>query len=129
MIVPVLTQLRPDHTDDLVFFFRVCDWPFDPEQPFNPNNTILALHKGQIVGFVTAWIDNQPYAYVDVLIVHPDFRGQGIGYYLAHAIREIVLRRGANAIRFNVTNPELVATLERCSCTRVDATVMEWKRK
>mgnify|MGYP001592757592 CR=1 FL=1 len=128
MLVPTLTQYRPDMLDDLTFLFKVCGWEFDPAQPPDSNNSIVALYKGQLVGFVTYWLDSQPYAFVDSLLVHPDFRSKGIGYYLAHAVKEIVLKHGASAIRFVVTNPELAATLDRVGCTRrEDAVVMEWK--
>ena len=128
MIVPVLTQLRPDHGPDLEFFFKVCGYPYDPEQPFNPDNTLLAFYQGQLVGFVTCWTDGQPYAFVDGLLVHPDFRRTGVGYHLAHAIKGVVMQRGAFAIKCIVTNPELVAILERVGFQR-NGVAMEWKNK
>jgi len=128
MIVPVLSQPRPDMAKDLDFFFKVSGWNYDPEQPFNPDLSLVAFYQGQIVGFITAWVDNQPYAFVDNFVIHPDFQRKGIGYHLAVAIREIVLRRGARAIRIACTNPELTAILERVGFTqRRDAVLMEWK--
>ena len=130
MITPVLTQLRPDHQDDLAFLFKVCGSEFDPTQPFNPDTSLIAIHEGQIVGFITAWIDDQPYAWVDVFLVHPDFRRGVVGFHLASAMRAIILEKGARAIRCASENGELTAMLKRIGFTeRRDAVLLEWRHK
>ena len=130
MSSPTLAQLRPDMLDDLEFLFKVCECPFDPAQPFNPDTSLVAFYEGQLVGFLTSWIDEQPYAWIDCFLVHPDFRGKAsIALLLGSAMRELVLKRGSNAIRAVSSNPRLTAVLEYYGFTRrSDAVLLEWKQ-
>lgn len=99
MIVPELTGLRPDHLEDLWFLFKLCNQEHDDGIMYNPDTSLIAFHHGQMVGFITAWVDDQPYAFIDNLLVHPDFRHKGIGFWLCTAMRDILFKRGVRAIR------------------------------
>ena len=108
MIVPELTELRPDHLQDLWFLFKLCDQEHDDGAMYNPETSLVAFHNGQMVGFVTAWIDSQPYAFIDNLLVHPDFRHKGIGFWLCVAMKDILFKRGVRLIRAIVTDGDVV---------------------
>ncbi len=58
------------------------------------NLTILALHQSQIVGFAS-FKNNQ---FLDMLYVHPDYSGQGVGGYLLEAIEKLSAHRGVKKI-------------------------------
>jgi ribosomal protein S18 acetylase RimI-like enzyme len=107
MIVPSFTQFEPHHQKDLNFLFQICAQEWDMDAMYNPETTLLAWHKGQLVGFLTAWYDDQPYAFMDNLIVHPDFRNKGIGFWLVITMKDILFAKGVRAIRAIVSDEYL----------------------
>lgn len=58
------------------------------------NLTILALQQAKIIGFAS-FKNNQ---FLDMLYVHPDFSGQGVGGYLLEAIEKLGAHRGVKKI-------------------------------
>lgn len=112
MIVPVLTQPRADLENELDFFFKLCGLECSAAS-FNYDMSIIALYKGEIVGFVTSWHDDQPGAFIDLLTVHPDYRNRGVGYYLAAAMRASLTQKGVTRIYCILDNYELQPLLER----------------
>lgn len=126
MIVPVLTSPRPDMENDLDFFFQLCGLDCKAAS-FNYDMSIVALHKGQLVGFVTSWWDNQPGAFIDLLQVHPDFRSRGIGYYLSVAMQAVLINKGVTRIYVSLDNHDLVPAFEQHGFKeRKGFFLMEW---
>lgn len=126
MIVPVLTQPRVDMEEDLDFFFQLCGLDCTAAS-FNYDMSIVALHKGQLVGFVTSWHDDQPGAFIDLLLVHPDFRSKGIGYYLCMAMQACLVQKGVTRIYVAIDNLDLIPAFERHGFKeRKGFFLMEW---
>jgi|GEM_PF-947613 len=84
--------IRPATIDDATAIAKIIHMAFDEEvdqdrviNQIMISNTIIdvAVCEGQVVGFVenfvTRSIDNQLRLELDLLAVHPDFHGQGVG--------------------------------------------------
>lgn len=126
MIVPVLTQPRADLEEDLDFFFKLCGLKCSAAS-FNYEMSIVALHNGEIVGFVAGWYDNQPGGFIDLLTVHPDYVGRGVGYYIAAAMQTILIKRGCTHIYAALDNTKLAPMLEKHGWKeRKGFFLMEW---
>lgn len=115
MIVPTMSPLRADLYPSLGDFFRACGEGHMADWEWNPANTLLALHEDRVVGFVSAWVDGQPYAWIDPLLVHPDHRNQGIGVWLGWTMEAILQKRGVSVIRVLARDDgDLIPQLKRC---------------
>ena len=99
MIRPIISQLRPEHLGGLSKLLIACDMAYASDWTWNPDATLVAVHDDTVVGFVAFWHDGQPYAWVDTLCVHPDYRYQGVGPHLCWAVEGILRQRGVKAIR------------------------------
>ena len=112
--------------EDLDFFFKLCGLGCAAAS-FNYDMSLVALHKGELVGFVTAWWDNQPGAFIDLLTVHPDYRNRGIGYYLCTAMQAVLIKKGVTRIYVALDNPSLVPAFEKHGFKeRKGFFLMEW---
>src|SRR3990167_8575719 len=115
MIVPVMSPIRPDLLPSLSQFFKDCGDEYMADWDWNPKNTLLALHNDRVVGFVSSWVDGQPFAWMDPLLVHPEYRGQGIGVWLGWTMEAILQKRGVSVIRVIAREDgDLIPQLKRC---------------
>lgn len=114
MIVPTMSPIRWDLLPGLDTLFEACGEGYMVGRIWNPGNSLIALHEGCVVGFVSAWHDNQPYAWIDPLLVHPEHRGKGIGVWLGWTMEAILQKRGVNVIRVLVREDgDLIPQLKR----------------
>ena len=126
MIVPTLSQPRADMEEDLDFLFKLCGLQCSAAS-FNYDNSLVAFHKGQLVGFVTSWWDHQPGAFIDLILVHPDYRSRGIGYYLATAMQAVLVNKGVTRIYVALDNEKLIPAFEKHGFQhRKGYFLMEW---
>lgn len=109
MIKPKVRRIHDEDYEQLWMLFRACpDWEYMSGWKFDSETTLVALHGGQVVGFLTAWHGNQPYAWVDCLVVRPDLRKHGIGAWLCFYMEKLLRTRGVKAIRAAVQTPHVV---------------------
>lgn len=80
---------------------------------YDPQLSLVALHEERVVGFIGAWVNGDAYAWVDNLVVHPDYRKDRIGYYLAKGIAELLGKRGIRFIHVCMENPDLARALRQ----------------
>ena len=113
MIRPVISELRLEHLPGLSRLFHAVDMAYATVWEWNTDNCLVATHEDEVVGFVACWHDNQPYAFVDVLLVHPTYKGQGIGAWLCWAMEAILISRGVKCIRCVASVPEIVPPLTK----------------
>lgn len=115
MIVPTMSPIHPDLLPSLSQFFIDCGKPHMKDWDWNPKNTLLALHNtDRVVGFVSSWVDGQPYAWIDPLLVHPEHQNQGIGVWLGWVMEAILQKRGVSMIRVLVREDgDLIPQLKR----------------
>ena len=120
MIRPLIVPLRPDLLPGLHLLFDACNQAHVKEWVFNPRRCALAVWKEEVVGFVACWWDKQPFAWVDLLLVHPKYRGQGIGPALAWMIEALLVQEGAKGIRCVLDeDEELASPLEKAGFVRI----------
>lgn len=120
MIRPQLATITPAVLPGLHLLFDACNTPVAKEWEFNPQRTIVALHNGEVVGFLASWWDGQPVAWIDMLLVLPKYRGQGIGAFLGYTMEAILRQQGAKVIRCVLDEgAELAAPLEKAGFSRV----------
>ena len=125
MIRPTVVPLNPDLLPRLHQLFDACDQPHVKEWVFNPRRCALALWKDEVVGFVASWWDRQPFAWIDLLLVHPKYRGQGVGVILCWTMEELLRGEGVKAIRCLLDDgAEIAEPLERAGFTRVGTPVL-----
>lgn len=121
MIRPGLIPFGPTWTADVHKLFDACAVPYAKQWTFNPHRTLLATRgDSEVVGFVASWWDQQPIAWIDMLLVRPDCRGQGVGAWLCWTIEAILRREGAQVIRCVLDEgAEIAAPLEKAGFSRV----------
>jgi hypothetical protein len=99
MIRPKIVHLSEEHRSGLAEM--LCEagngFAVTAEWPFNPKRSLVALHNGEVVGFISIWHDGQPSAWVDSLVVKQKY--QGIGIFLCLAAEALALQLGARYIR------------------------------
>lgn len=76
-------------------------WDAEPPAPsvWNAGLSLVALHDGQVVGFIAATHGGQPFAYIDMAIVREDMRGRGIGVLLLLEIERRLYDLGVRCTR------------------------------
>lgn len=126
-----LLPFHPGMLPRLAVLFKACDVYFDTTWAFNPWRTIIANddETGQVVGFVTSWWDRQPIAWVDILLVHPDYRGirgMGLAGKLFYNVEALLRKEGVRVIRCVLENEEIIPAIERAGYSNLGTfTVME----
>lgn len=69
-----------------------------------PDGCFLALHAGQAAGTVTTTAHGRDIAWIGMVLVHPDFRRQGIGtVLLQRAIDCLRVEKGVTCVRLDAT--------------------------
>jgi GNAT superfamily N-acetyltransferase len=113
MIRPAIRHLHEADRAGLADLLRRAGngFPATAEWPFNPARSLVAIHNGKVVGFVSVWHDDQPSAWIDSLVVDAEFRHQGIGVFLAIAAESLALRLGARYVRALAGEDEVVRML------------------
>lgn len=119
MTHPEIQYLQLEHYAGLQALHRACDKEYAVNWVWNPHNTLVALADGKVIGMITAWIDDQPYCFVDNLLVHPEYRGGAVGPYLAIAMGEMLRDRGVKVIRAVVESDTIVRGLVKLGNFRV----------
>ncbi len=68
------------------------------------NDAVIALYKNQLAGFcyIEVW-DNKQYVAHSGLIVHPDFRNQGLGKRIKDFVFKLSLKKYPNSKVFGIT--------------------------
>jgi len=125
MTYPTISQLRPEHYDDLRELFRLCDCGTDPAD-YDPDWTLVALVGDRAVGFIAAWVCGQPYVFLDNFLVHPKYRRTGVAVVLGEAMVAVLQQKNLTrdkTIRAIVTVPELVDPLKKYGFRIVSAAV------
>ncbi len=83
-----------------------------------PGGILVAEEAGQIVGFVSLWLEPEPegywttlagYAYISDLLVLPEQRGHGLGRALLAEAETLARQLGATALKINVLARNAVA--------------------
>ena len=113
MITPTITQLTIEYLPSLHSLFAATGHDYEVGWEYNPDMTLLAIHEDKVVGFIAGWIDNQPYAWVDNILVHPKYRRTGVGYTLCVAMRGVLQAKGVKVVQAAIENPQLVDMLVR----------------
>ena len=120
-----ISQLRPEHYDDLRDLFRIYECSADPST-YDPDWTLVALVDNKAVGFIAAWVCGQPYVFVDTFLVRPEHRGTGVAVRLGETMLAVLEKRKMSAgktIRAVVTLPSLIEPLKKYSFRTVSAAV------
>ncbi len=99
MIRPAIGRLLPEHLPRLRELLIACGKTWAVDWTWNHENTLVAMYHDRMVGMVTVWVDRQPYAFVDHLIVDPAYHNEGVGTFLAVAIGKMLRDRGVKVIR------------------------------
>ncbi len=113
--------------DNLHGFFEGWRSPFSPEQHLrllqNSDEVVLAVDEksGNVVGFITAITDHVLSAYIPLLEVLPEYRGQGIGREL---VRRILERLSKMRMVDLVCDPELQPFYEALGMRPYDAMII-----
>jgi len=95
-----VSSLDKSEIGQLCVFPVKADWQVLANQV---NRTILCLHAGtEIVGFVTGFIDDEKFGYVDGVYITPKWRRQYWGTALLDAIHEDLKISGASEVRITV---------------------------
>lgn len=69
----------------------------------DPAGSFVAEHQNQIVGTVTSISYQDKFAWIGMMIVHPDFRSRGIGRALMQQALEYLEKRGHCCLRLDAT--------------------------
>ena len=120
-----ISQLRPEHYDDLRELFKIYECSADPST-YDPDWTLVVLVDNKAVGFLAAWVCGQPYVFLDNFLVHPDHRGTGVAVRLGEAMLAVLEKRHASTgrtIRAIVTMPSLVEPAKKYGFRTVSAAV------
>ena len=102
VIHPVITNPQPEHIGGLGALFKLCA-PGMVGRPCNPENTLVAVHDGQVIGVAMVWGAGMPYGWIDCFYVLPKYRNQGVGVWLVEAAEKLLLSQGVTAIRAYAT--------------------------
>jgi ribosomal protein S18 acetylase RimI-like enzyme len=119
-----LEEIRPEM---LTGFF--VGWPNPPSSEThlrilrNSSHVVLAVDDaaGRVVGFVTALSDGILSAYIPMLEVLPDYKGQGVGTEL---IRRMMTHLKSLYMVDTVCDPELRSFYEQCGMRAATAMIV-----
>lgn len=98
----LLQQLWPNDKINLKELYKVYNLSIE-----NPSEyAICYCHDEKVIGFASGEIQNAFYrtgklCYVGVMIVHSNFRGQGIGIKLMDYIKTIAVKNNCKAMELN----------------------------
>ena len=118
-----ISQLRPEHYDDLRELFALAEFGSKPEQ-YNPDLTLVALVRDKAVGFIAAWDCGQPYVFIDNFFVHPEYRTKGVGYTLGYAMLAVLKQRGVTWYVAPVTTVNFHSIATRSGMTTIGGALM-----
>lgn len=119
MIRPTIVPITPALLPGLHQLFDDCNQSHVKGWQFNPRRCMLAVWKGEVVGFVASWWDGQPFAWIDLLLVAPKYRGQGVGVRLAGTMEALLCGEGVKSIRCVLDEDgEFAELLDRAGFTR-----------
>ena len=113
MVTPEIKLLRDEHYRGLYDLFDAHGWKHMRGWRFNQDLSFVALREGRVIGFVTAWHDGQPYAWVDALAVLPEYQHQGLGSWLCLVMERLLLDRGVKALRAASSNTVVIEGLTK----------------
>ncbi len=94
MIRPKIVPLTAEYQAGVDALVLESNHPEAVGWTYPPDLSLIALHNGRVVGLLTAWADQRPYAWLDAMLVHPDVRNQGIAYFLYLAMKRLLKARG-----------------------------------
>ena len=94
MIRPKIVPLTPDLYPGISTLVTESGCAYATDYTYPSDLALVALHKDRVVGLITAWADQRPYAWLDAMIVMPDVRGEGIAYFMYKAMRKLLKERG-----------------------------------
>ena len=116
-MITYTTSVEGLMADQLTGFFVGWPKPPSPETHLrllqNSDHVVLAKDEatGQVVGFITAITDHVLFAYIPLLEVLPDYKGQGIGQELVR--RMLAELDGLYSVDL-LCDPEVQTFYERC---------------
>ena len=108
----VIERATPEDLPVIIELLKIANMHYigSPEMPaITYENYFAARMTGKVVGFCGYKILSPTEAKTELMVVHPDCRGLGIGYKLQVRRMEDMLARG---IRILTTNTDLPATIE-----------------
>ena len=92
---------------------------------FNPELSLVYVADGKVLGFITAWDNDQPYAWIDSFIVREGIDPR-VSYLLGATMLEVLKLRGVKTIRAVISNPKLAAALTKLGWSnKGEFTIME----
>lgn len=113
MIHPTIVPYTDEWREGVIALANAVEWsPEMREWTWNPFCTLLAIHQQRVVGFIAGWA-GQPVGFIDMLVVAPAMRGQGIGVFLWRAMIAHLVSVGVQRIRWLTANQNLQRMLER----------------
>ena len=123
----VIIPFHPHLLSEVHELFDLCNSGVAKGWTFNPNRTLIALKDDKVVGFLACWRDGQPIAWVDMLLVHPDYRNQRVGATLCYTLEALLKSEGVSVIRCVIDEGnDLAAPLTKAGFSTVGTfTIME----
>ena len=118
-----ISQLRPEHYDDVRALFALADFGTEPEQ-YNPNLTLVALVQDTAVGFIAAWDCGQPYAFIDHFFIHPDHRSGRVGLALGYGMLALLKKRGVTWFVTPITTELMFKIAKASKMTTIGGALM-----
>ncbi len=104
-------NLEVKHLPSLKRLFAATDKEWNEGWKYNPELTLVYVHEGEVIGFLTGWECGQPYAWMDNLIAAPG--RPRVALELIMTMVELLRRRGAETIRVVICLESLIPQAER----------------
>lgn len=124
MIRPQIVLYTEEWRPGVIELARAAGWTEEMQTwEWNPLMTMLAIHKGRVVGFIAGWA-GQPVGMMDGLTVHPDYNHQGVGVFLVRKMTQHLFRLGAARVRCITSNAEVERLLGRHGYSVIERGVM-----
>ena len=108
----VIEKTVPEDLPAIMELLKLANMHYigSPEMPaLTYENYFVARLAGEVVGFCGYKILSPVQAKTELMVVHPDYRGRGIGYKLQVRRMEDMLARGVSTL---ITNTDLPETIE-----------------
>jgi N-acetylglutamate synthase-like GNAT family acetyltransferase len=112
----VIERATPEDLPDIMGLLKLANMHYigSPEVPsLTFENYFVARMAGKVAGFCGYKILSPKEAKTELMVVHPDFRGLGIGCKLQVRRMEDMLARGINTLTTNTDLPETIEWYQR----------------
>ncbi len=119
MIRPQIIPYSEEYADQLERLLKVANWPHEFKR-VKTDFMYLALHDGMVVGFAAGYHDGGAWGSVDWVLVSPEIKFMGVGYFLFKYSIEALRKMGATHIQGYTRKPDVAEYMERLGFMETD---------